>query len=48
MNLRRWLPSVFVLLMLGGCTVSAPGQGQAPYAPYPPETDRHTHGGVDI
>jgi len=48
MNPHRWLVALFLLLVLGGCTQSATGQRQAPYAPYPPETDRHTHGGVEM
>ena len=48
MNLHRWLAPLFVLLVLGGCAQASSGQGQAPDTLYPPEFDRHTHGGVDM
>ena len=48
MNLHKWLAALFVMLALAGCAQAATEQGQAPNAPYPPEFDRHTHGGVDM
>ena len=48
MNLDRGLGALFVMLALAGCAQAATEQGQALNAPYPPEFDRHTHGGVDM
>jgi len=48
MNLHKWLAALFVMLALAGCAQAATEQGQAPNAPYPPEFDRHAHGGVDM
>jgi hypothetical protein len=48
MNLQGWLAALFVMLALAGCAQMATEQGQAPNALYPPEFDRHIHGGVDM
>ena len=48
MNLQGWLAVLFVILALAGCAQVATEQGQQPYAPYPSETERDTHGGVDM
>ena len=48
MNLHGWITALFVLFAIAGCAQVATEQGQAPNAPYPPEFDRHTHGGVDM
>jgi hypothetical protein len=45
MNLRRWLAALFVILALAGCAQVAIEQGQQPYTPYPPETERDTQWG---
>jgi hypothetical protein len=47
MNVHALLVALFVILALAGWAPVATEQGRAPYAPYP-ETDRHTHGGVDM
>jgi hypothetical protein len=47
MNLHKWLAALFVMLALAGCAQTTE-QGQTPNSPYPPEFDRHTHGGVDM
>jgi hypothetical protein len=38
MNLYRCLAAVLVILALSGCAQMATGQGQAPYAPSPPDS----------
>jgi hypothetical protein len=48
MNLHGWITALFVLFAIAGCAQVATEQGQAPNAPYPPEFDRHTYGGVDM
>jgi hypothetical protein len=44
MNPRRRLAALFVLLALVGCAQATTEQGNAPFAPYPPE-NMHDRGG---
>ena len=48
MNLQGWLAALFVIVALAGCAQVVTEQGQQPYTPYPPATERDTHGGVDM
>lgn len=43
----RQFAAVFVLLALVGCGQVAPGQGQAPYAPYSRDTGADMRNGGD-
>jgi hypothetical protein len=39
MNLHSWLAAVFVIFALVGCVQGAQSQGQAPPAPYSPDSN---------
>jgi hypothetical protein len=43
MNPRRWLAAVFLISTLVGCVQGPQSEGQAPYAPYPPDSDGNMH-----
>ena len=45
---QRRLAILLVMLALAACTQGVTAKAPSPYTPYPPETDRHTHGGVDM
>ena len=43
MNLHSWLAAVFVILGLVGCVQGPQSQGQAPPAPYSPDSNAKVH-----
>jgi hypothetical protein len=43
MKLHKWLAAVFVTLALVSCVPGPQSQGQAPYAPYSPDSNGNVH-----